>query len=587
MEDMMFDTLSEKQREIAFEKQGMFVVRACPGSGKTFSVAARLSKGISEWDKRNQGIATLSFTNVAWQEIENQANKHFTIRKPVPFPHFLGTIDSFINQFVFLPFGHLVMECGKRPTLVGEPHGTWISGKYERDYDKYFDIVSYGLNNELIYPKIPGIFHFSYNQIYRQDGTESGHAANLRQTKKRFWKEGYATQQDANYFAIKLLAKYPAISKAVTRRFPCFIIDEAQDTSEIQMAIIDNLIANGLDHIALVGDPDQAIFEWNDANPQLFTEKFEAWKDNSIVLNENRRSSQNICNSTYSLSSLRETSTAATEEVKQHDFRSEIITYDLRNLTPTIDDFLEKCRNNDIDISPANVAILYRSKKIFNTITGIPFIEPRSLPWVLQDTFTRDFAKGKYLYDHGEFKQGFKLVEKAVYKGYTESNYCSKRDLDKLIDGIGFLQHRQNISSILEMLPSANITIGDWIDQANEIFQEKEVQLKLDCQDGKKNMSFEEIFSPTKVEAPEKNYRLGTIHSAKGETFEAVLVILKKKGIGSHYKTMLVNGETAVNNEELRIVYVGITRPRKILMMAVPDEENKKAWEKRLFNLIQ
>lgn len=577
----MYDTLSEKQREIVFDKQGKFVVCACPGSGKTYSVAARLAKSIAEWDSRSQGITTLSFTNVAWQEIEHQVHKHFAIRKPIPYPHFLGTIDSFINQFIFLPFGHLVMECGKRPILVGEPHGTWISGRYERDYDKYFDIVSYGMNDELLYPKINGFFHFNYNQIYRQDGNESGHATNLRQTKQRFWKQGYATQGDANYFAMKLVRKFPSIPKALVHRFPSFIIDEAQDTSEIQMAIIDQLIASGLEHVVLVGDPDQAIFEWNDAKPQLFTEKFAEWRANSVILNENRRSSQNICNSTYPLSSLQAISTAV-NEVKQYDFVPEVLARDLDNLTPTIDYFLAKCRTNDIDITPDNVAILYRSKGIFHSISGTSPIEARALPWVQEDTFTRDFAKGKYLYDHVDFKQGFKLIEKALYKGYAKSSYCSKQDLDKLIERIGFSQHRQKIIAILKMLPSTDVNIGDWIDQTNAIFQEKEVNLQLQCQDGKKNMSFEEIFPVTKEKTIERDFRLGTIHSAKGETFEAVLVVLKKKGIGSYYKTLLANGETVDSNEELRIVYVGITRPRKILMIAVPDNENKNAWEERI-----
>lgn len=79
-----------------------------------------------------------------------------------------------------------------------------------------------------------------------------------------------------------------------------------------------------------------------------------------------------------------------------------------------------------------------------------------------------------------------------------------------------------------------------------------------------------------------KDLRLGTIHSVKGETFEAVLVILRKKGIGSYYKTLLKKKDSIQDNEELRIVYVGITRPRKLLVLAVPDEENKSAWESKL-----
>ena len=125
----MFDTLSETQCKVVFEKEGKVVVMACPGSGKTYSVAARLADRMSKWPLNYQGIATISFTNAAWQEIERQVTTHFNIAKPIPYPHFLGTIDSFVNRFIFLPFGHLIMGCSDRPVLVGEPHGPW-SGKW-------------------------------------------------------------------------------------------------------------------------------------------------------------------------------------------------------------------------------------------------------------------------------------------------------------------------------------------------------------------------------------------------------------------------------------------------------------------------
>ncbi len=125
----MFDTLSETQRKIVFEKEGKFTVRACPGSGKTYSVAARLAHLISDWKQEHQGIAVISFTNAAWQEIQRQINEHFQIESHIRYPHFLGTIDSFINHYIFLPFGHLIMGCNKRPVLVGEPHGSWSSGR--------------------------------------------------------------------------------------------------------------------------------------------------------------------------------------------------------------------------------------------------------------------------------------------------------------------------------------------------------------------------------------------------------------------------------------------------------------------------
>ena len=136
--------LSEKQKETILEPTGKFVVRACPGSGKTYSVARRLADKISNWESKYQGIATLSFTNIAWQEIEKQVSD-FGMRTPIDYPHFLGTIDSFVNRFIFLPFGHLVMNCKSRPVLVGEPHGSWSGKNFS---EGLFDNISYDINGE-------------------------------------------------------------------------------------------------------------------------------------------------------------------------------------------------------------------------------------------------------------------------------------------------------------------------------------------------------------------------------------------------------------------------------------------------------
>ena len=49
----------------------------------------------------------------------------------------------------------------------------------------------------------------------------------------------------------------------------------------------------------IVGDPDQAIYEWRNANPKSFLEKMHDSEWTQLVLSENFRSSQMICNATY------------------------------------------------------------------------------------------------------------------------------------------------------------------------------------------------------------------------------------------------------------------------------------------------
>jgi len=565
----MFGTLSETQSKIVFEKEGKFVVRACPGSGKTYSVAARLAYKISNWPLNHQGIAAISFTNAAWQEIERQVTTHFKIEKPIPYPHFLGTIDSFINRLIFLPFGHLVMVCQNRPVLVGEPHGPWSGKTFS---DSFFPNLTYNINGEL----------YAINKTIMPKNWQNNRYITL--AKKRWQKAGYPNQDDANNFGMRILETYPNVAKAIIHRFPLFMVDEAQDTSEIQMRIIDLLIDNGLEKIMLVGDPDQAIFEWHGAKPQLFIDKYNEWKENSILLNENRRSSQNICNCTCRLSSLEGTSTAINEDVKECTFIPIVRTYDIDNTNDLIEHFTSLCSDFDIEVSPEQVAVLYRSKNLFNTIKGINDINHRNLPWTPDSPYSKDFAKGKYLSCNGDFRAGFKLIQAAFVKLHTGSQYCSTKDLERVIEKYGFIDFRKKVYGFLQMLPDTDRTIGEWINEANAAFQDNETNLELKIKNSQRNLTFDELFGIDNKKITESDYRIGTIHSIKGETFEAVLVILKQKGIGSYYKTLLRNKVPISDNEELRIVYVGITRPRRLLVLAVPDEENKAAWEPRLFD---
>ncbi|MCH8012975.1 MAG: ATP-dependent helicase [Candidatus Marinimicrobia bacterium] len=583
LEKILKNTLSKKQQEIVFKKKDKFVVRACPGSGKTYSVAARLTWKVENWVHPHQGIAALSFTNVAWQEIKNMLENEFNLKYSFGYPHFLGTIDSFVNQYIFLPFGHKVMGCKNRPVLVGEPHGSWFYPQ-RRGYQAYnscFDKFSFDIKDNLL--KISDTFESFFGNI-NIFGT--GHENNIKQSKGYLFKEGYSNQADGNYFAMKILEKYPKIAEALVFRFPELIIDEAQDTSEIQMRIIDLLIENGLKEIMLVGDPDQAIFEWNDAKPELFEEKYSDWKNNSIKLNENRRSSQNICNFTYNLSSLNNTSEAISDGVKNFSFVPEIIVFDQKlygSIKKTIDHFLNLCKGHGISVGNENVAIVYRSRDFVFLIDNIKKERTSNTsPWKINDRLTKDFVQGKYFCDNKKFKEGFKIIEKAVVKAFENKNYCLISDIKERIDKTGFVQHRLEVYKIYKQLPDTKIKLDDWVKEAKASFSGNDISIKFDVKSENAGLTIEALFATIKKELFRKNYRLGTVHSVKGETFEAVLLFLKKKGVGKKYKTLLEEGKVTTDNEELRIVYVGITRPRKLLVMAVPSEEDKLCWENRL-----
>lgn len=580
---MEMKKLTDKQKEI-MEKNGLFVVKACPGSGKTFTVAARLAEKLSKWSYTHRGIAALSFTNVAWQEIEKAISEDFGRKIPISFPHFLGTIDSFINQYIFLPFGHLVMKCSNRPELVGPPLNNWepFENLYSQHIKRECHVINCKLNS-FSYDVNGNIISYAQKNYFNKCRVPDKPCINF---KKDFNSKGYSTQSDANFFAMKILGDFPSIAKSLSYRFPLLMVDEAQDTSEVQMKIIDLMIENGLKEVMLIGDSDQAIYEWRDADPTLFINKYEQWKNNSVILNENWRSSQMICDFFSKISIPSEPVVAKNEMIKDFGFSPEICGYQGEEFGNMKSKFLELCEGKGINLDKQNIAILARGNDTIRKIMGIKQPNNKLDPW--NDDFTKEVAESKYLFDQGDLKQAFKKLEKAVCKKNNDLAICKSDDLTDTIAKFGFTTWRSQIYSLLKKLPQAQAKglLKDWVEKANKVLKEDplilptELKIKRDSEQNKySSITFDEIFALKSNTYFDANYKVGTVHSVKGETLEAVLLVLKQSTANRQCYANVLNDNIA-DNEELRIVYVAITRPSKILVLAVP-EEDKNMWKKK------
>lgn len=100
------------------------LVSARPGTGKTTTVTEYCISLVETWRNHYapwQGMAILSYTNVAKHELERKIRERGTANALLSAPHFVGTLDAFLNRNIFLPFGAEQMGyAGGRPKLVGE-----------------------------------------------------------------------------------------------------------------------------------------------------------------------------------------------------------------------------------------------------------------------------------------------------------------------------------------------------------------------------------------------------------------------------------------------------------------------------------
>ena len=118
------------EQEAFILADGKKILCACPGSGKTYIVARKVLNYLDKWTLNHQGMAVLSFTNVASQEIMNQLESINENYRNVGYPHFVGTVDSFINTFIVLQYGYLYNESRTRPQIAlsdvwNYPFGYW------------------------------------------------------------------------------------------------------------------------------------------------------------------------------------------------------------------------------------------------------------------------------------------------------------------------------------------------------------------------------------------------------------------------------------------------------------------------------
>ncbi len=576
----MFSKLSFAQKRIVACNNPRMIVKACPGSGKTYSVAAKLARLLQKSNLiKHQGVATLSFTNTACEEIKNQLKNEFSISE-ISYPNFTGTLDSFINKHIFFPYGHLIMECDSRPEIVGTEFNKWFEYDLSQrnrftqkitDTNYYFDKVSFDINDRLLRLAPYQTYSFvkaDWENPNRIDGSLKKCIHDLIIMKKKHFNKGKAIQSDANYISYKILNKYPLIAKNISRKFPYIIIDEAQDTTEVQMAIIDTLENADLKNIMLIGDPDQAIFEWNTANADLFISK---WKDPTwfkLSLKENRRSSTKICKSLNGFFDNEMTSISIDENcieepiIMGHNSEKE----DILDISCR---FIDKC--TELSITEENLGIVYRGKSFgenyFDFVNEYAF--DKELPWENKHYYVRDIVHGKYLMENGNTKRGFHLIEKGYHKFYSQKTHINAQHIKIEINKVGYIDYQKNIFEFINRLPDVtNKTLLTWITEV------KSNKLNFYIKTSRGNIVINHLFKDNSNDSKDLSY-INTIHSVKGKTLEAILVFLGKRD--KSYYTTLINSNfdtlTSENKEQMRIVYVACSRPRKLLWLVVPEAD--------------
>ncbi|WP_342736917.1 ATP-dependent helicase [Bradyrhizobium sp. B117] len=249
--------LSSDQSAIVDLPLGPTCVSACAGSGKTRTAVHRLYRMRQSLTDRCGIVALLSFSNVA---VNTFRRDYFSLTRDEAIRARssaveIETVDGFLTANILRPHASKVMRCNRTPFLVGG------SEPFLKGFKVFCGVRSHDIGN-LSANLRNEVFEFSCDEGYASIPIPS---ANARKVIDKLGAVGAYTHSLGRYWAIRTLEQDTYLLRALARRYPHILIDEAQDIGPEHQFLLEMLIRSG-SKLSLIGDPHQAIYEFSGAD---------------------------------------------------------------------------------------------------------------------------------------------------------------------------------------------------------------------------------------------------------------------------------------------------------------------------------
>ena len=282
--------LNQQQKEAVQSTKGPVLLLAVPGSGKTTVLVTRLGYMIYCKNIPPERILTVTYTVAATKDMSERFAVRFgeDMAKRLEFRTING-ICAMIIQYYGRRIGKTPFELVKDEKAttgmlirICQDHG--MGYPTESDLKNVRTLLTYIKNmmlNEEELQKLEEESDIRIAGIYRE------YCRQMREQKLMDY-------DDQMLYAYNILRKDPGVLAYFQNRYPYICVDEAQDTSKIQHAII-ALLAAGTGNLFMVGDEDQSIYGFRAAYPEAllsFEKKHSGAK--VLLMEENFRSNAKI-----------------------------------------------------------------------------------------------------------------------------------------------------------------------------------------------------------------------------------------------------------------------------------------------------
>ena len=568
------------QRQAYLEARGYTILNACPGSGKTTSIVKKLfavSRYCETRYGRHTGFVCLSFTNTACAELKQKYKAMHQER--LTFPNEVMTIDSFIMQYVVLPFWYLCDVCKTRPVIINEEdvleriyyNNVLINEKWQRCLVPELRPFS-----QMMYIKKP-VYISRDKTSYKWKNKTVTNVADIAYCKVAFMYrlgKGCITSRDALWMACDILEKHQDIAKALVSHFPYIIVDEAQDNSELHFEFFKQLKRAGLRNLEFVGDICQSIYGFNNAKPELLQRLMqeEGWVN--LPMTECRRSNQRIID-LYSKLKSNDVQSITSYGVEDKGIPIVVYKYNDTNIQDIFRDFYKTCKDNELSSS----MVLARGDNMCKKLAGVN--EENFLYWKSDQIVPYLIIDAVLAFASGNLDTAFRKVRFVLAELMCGDRFDIKRDfiheIEKDIDW------NTKIFGFLKNVPSFSLSFKEWSEQRcsllmtyweleNEpIFVPYKKQAGVSMKDMAKVPV--ECYYHSNDASSEYHKRINTIHSVKGKTLDAVLLFLSPDSRGECISLKdFPCSEIKTMTERQRLIYVACSRATQFLALAVPAE---------------
>jgi len=615
--ESILEALNPSQREAVEHIDGPMLILAGAGSGKTKTLTSRLAYlvGVIGIDPAN--TLTLTFTNKAAAQMRERALKLMPSR--VSYPPLLCTFHKF--GLLFLKFhieklgrsnAFVIIDSDDKKRLIRS-----IAKELKVDLNLAFiasEISKY--KNSLLSPQdvlrtaeLPDYKKIANIYVEYQADIEENNLVDF---------------DDLLMLTHKILSQDDALRKETSNRYKYIMVDEYQDTNELQFQLLE-LLSSEHNNLCVVGDDDQSIYGWRGANIRNileFSDNFETCK--TVKLEVNYRSTEPILKAANAL--IEHNSTRLGKTLTSHKGKGEKV-----KLLHSLDESMESRaiareiqKLLDAGTNPDEIAVLYRINALsrsleegfskeglaFKLIGGMRFYERAEIKDLISylrvlsnphDDFSliRIINKPK----RGIGKASIEKLQKAAFDaglslfGYIEKSndgevetVVSKKvstSLAKLLEDIKILQETlcselSNFISMFEERIKLKDHYAGMVDGMDRILNIDEFYGYFrDAVIKSPDLTLDEFLNDISLQSDQDQIEedaitIMSIHAAKGLEFEHLYVI----GLEEEFFPLL--GEGCNMEEERRLGYVAITRAKSDLTLCYVDSRFYKGRRKMI-----